>query len=273
MTIPAPSPSNRRRVRRARGILGVLGVVGALGALDVVTVTLGLANRPRPAPVALPSSTPPTLPPMVAATPAPEVPASTVLASPHGTVPQFAAPGGAPDGTLGTWYERALTLPVVAQQPGWLEVRLPQRPNGSTGWVRAGDVTLSSTLYFVIVDLTARHLTVYWAGTPMGSFPVGIGTLATPTVTGAYFVAVREDDPGPGYGPFALDTSAHSDAISSWEGAGDAIIAIHGPIDAAADAAIGTTGTRISNGCIRMHDTDLAQLNLVPLGTPVDINA
>jgi lipoprotein-anchoring transpeptidase ErfK/SrfK len=86
-------------------------------------------------------------------------------------------------------------------------------------------------------------------------------------------VAVIEK-PGPhGYGPIVLDTSGHSEAIRSWQGMGDAITAIHGPISASSDAQIGTTGARISNGCIRMHEVDQLKLDVIPLGTPVDIVA
>lgn len=240
--------------------------------VDTLAVSLGLADRPRRA-VVLAPATPPSPPAVTVTDPGPQVPTTTLLAAPNGTVPRYATPNGTADGTVGTWYGRALTLPVVAQRPGWLQVRLPQRPNGSMAWVRAADVTLASTPYRIVVHLGATHLTVYQAGYPVMTFPAGVGVAATPTVTGSYFVAVREDDPGPGYGAFALDLSAHSDAIQSWEGAGDAIIAIHGPIDSAADADIGTTGTRISNGCIRLHDTDLTRLNMLPLGTPVDIDA
>jgi lipoprotein-anchoring transpeptidase ErfK/SrfK len=64
-------------------------------------------------------------------------------------------------------------------------------------------------------------------------------------------------------------TSAHSDTISDWEQSGDAITAIHGSLGA--DAAIGTGGARISHGCIRLHNADLAKLREVPAGTPIDI--
>ena len=68
-----------------------------------------------------------------------------------------------------------------------------------------------------------------------------------------------------------LDTNAHSEAITSWEGSGDAFTAIHGPLGA--DAAIGDTGGEISHGCVRLHVDDLAQLAPVPPGTPVAIVA
>ena len=103
-----------------------------------------------------------------------------------------------------------------------MQVRLPQRPNQSTAWVNASDVTLSSTPYRIVVRLTKQDLVVYRAGVRILAFPTGLGVPATPTPTGTYFVAVRETNLNPlSYGPVVLDTSAHSTAIQSWEGAGE----------------------------------------------------
>jgi hypothetical protein len=76
---------------------------------------------------------------------------------------------------------------------------------------------------------------------------------------------------GAGWGPFVLATNAHSEAITSWEGSGDAFTAIHGPLGA--DAAIGDSGGEISHGCVRLHVDDLSRLAAVPLGAPVAIVA
>ena len=271
---------------RSVGTLAAVIVLVLAGGLARVATTAGRSGHPArtleaagprlaPEPAApVPSTTPPTTAPPPPAATAYTVPTSTVLAAPKGTITTYGAPGGAPTGTLGTWYGYALVVPVVADQPGWLQVRLPQRPNGSTAWVQVADVTLSTTPYDIVVDLGLRNLFVYDAGRKVMAFPIGIGLPATPTVTGHYFVAVRE--PGiarPDYGPLILDTSAHSDAIQSWDGMGDAIIAIHGPITSAADSEIGAGGARVSNGCIRLHDSDLAQLAVIPVGAPVDIYA
>ena len=94
-----------------------------------------------------------------------------------------------------------------------------------------------------------------------------------PTPLGQFYVMDVAAPEGPGYGPFMLDTNAHSEAILNWEGTGDAFTAVHGPITAGADAAIGTTGAAISHGCIRLHDADLAQLATVPPGAPVVITS
>jgi lipoprotein-anchoring transpeptidase ErfK/SrfK len=113
------------------------------------------------------------------------------------------------------------------------------------------------------------HVDLYNHAQEVGNFPAGIGTPTDPTPTGHFFVVLLAAPPSPGYGPFVIVTSAHSNAISDWEESGDAITAIHGPLGA--DAAIGTTGARISHGCIRLHNADLAQLRDVPAGTPIDI--
>jgi len=208
------------------------------------------------------------------AAPAPAPSGITLLATTHGTIPGSPAPG-APANLMvpGSWFGYPSVLPVIASRPHWVEVRLAQRPNGSTAWVPQGDISLGVTPYRIVVDLATRHLSLLQDGKQLRDFPVGIGAPATPTVTGVYFVTMRVPAPGPGYGPFVLVTSAHSDAITNWEQSGDAIIAIHGPITSFDDARIGTTGAAISNGCIRMHDADLAQLAVVPAGTPVDVVA
>lgn len=263
-------------VTKRRPVLGVGVMVALLAVANVAVLGSGLRAPAVPVAAAAPvMGTPPTLAaPVPPPSPPPfQAPVSTVLAAPHGTIPTFAAPGGAPSGTVGSWYGYALVLPVVAQQPGWLQVRLPQRPNQSVTWVHADAVSVSATGYFILVDLGTEHLTVYQAGQAVLSFPVGIGVAATPTVTGDYFVAVHEPHADSLLGPVVLDTSAHSDAIQSWEGSGDAIIAIHGPVDAAADARIGATGARVSNGCIRLHTADQLHLAVIPAGTPVDIIA
>jgi lipoprotein-anchoring transpeptidase ErfK/SrfK len=202
------------------------------------------------------------------------VPASTLVATMDGNEPGYATAGAATPSTTvpGSWYGYPSVLPVIATEPGWLEVRLAQRPNGSTVWVPQADATLSNTPYAIVVDLTTMHLLVYEGGVQLFDFPAGIGAPDDPTPTGQYFIPIGQyPSPGPGYGPFVLVTSDHSDTITDWENSGDAIIGIHGPIDSYDDQLIGTTGAAISHGCIRLHDADLAQLSMIPAGTPLDI--
>lgn len=206
------------------------------------------------------------------AVPASRGPASTAVATVLRTAPGYASPGRSVTGTVpASWYGRPSVLPVLATRPGWVEVRLAKRPNGSTAWLPAGDVTLGRTPYRIVVNNTTAQLALYERGRLVFAAPAGVGTADDPTPTGEFFVAFDEQppQPDPGYGPFIMVTSAHSQAISDWEDSGDAIIGIHGPLGE--DSEIGTAGARISHGCIRLHDEALERLTEVPPGTPIDV--
>jgi lipoprotein-anchoring transpeptidase ErfK/SrfK len=64
-------------------------------------------------------------------------------------------------------------------------------------------------------------------------------------------------------------TSAHSSGITNWDKSGDAMVAIHGPLFSGRQ--IGTTGARVSHGCIRMQEKDLLRLRDLPMGSPIFI--
>jgi hypothetical protein len=158
---------------------------------------------------------------------------------------------------------------VIAQRPGWLQVRLATRPNGSSAWVHRADVAITATPYWISVNLATRHVALFRLGQLVLSAPAGVGTSDDPTPTGQFFVAFFEASPSPGYGPFIIVTSAHSTSIANWEGSGDAVIGIHGPLGA--DSLIGTSGAYLSHGCIRIPVSDLARLRDVPAGSPITI--
>jgi lipoprotein-anchoring transpeptidase ErfK/SrfK len=195
---------------------------------------------------------------------------ATLLAALRATTGRYASPGGARTGWIpAKWYGAQSVLPVIGSSPGWVHVRLAQRPNGSTAWIPDSKVELRSTSYRIVVDLATTHLTLYFDDKQLFSTPAGVGTVSDPTPEGQYFVAFFEAPPTPAYGAFVIVTSAHSEAISDWEGTGDAIIGIHGPLGG--EYLIGKNGANISHGCIRLPEADLLRLRLVPPGTPIDI--
>lgn len=271
MDTSSGTSEQRRRRRMALPLL-------VLSALLVVTLVRSLAPERAEADgifdILFPTTTT-TVRPTTTSTapkPRPHVPVSTKLATPKGEITTFNAPNGKPSGRAGVWYGYRMTMPIVEERGAWLRIMLPERPNGKTTWVRRSDVTTSSTGYRIVIRLNVTKLIVYKDGFPLFIAPVGIGKASTPTPQGHFFLTVKESPDPHRYGPFVLHTSGHSEAIQSWEGMGDAITAIHGPVSAKSDAQIGREGTRISNGCIRMHKADLARLNAIPPGTPIDIN-
>jgi lipoprotein-anchoring transpeptidase ErfK/SrfK len=193
------------------------------------------------------------------------------------TLPASGAPGSLKPGgptklhIPGYWLHARSILPVLGMRAGWVHVRLAQRPNESTAWVRSSYVKLNTDPYHIVIDLNSTHLHLYKDGKQIGDYPVGVGLPGTPTPTGQFFVAEFAAAPSPAWGSFVIITSAHSNTISDWEASGDAITAIHGPLGS--DAQIGTTGARVSHGCVRMHNANLLHLRPVPAGTPVDIQA
>jgi len=204
--------------------------------------------------------------------PPPPYPVKTLLASPKGDIATYDAPNGHRIGTTGHWYGYELSMPIVQWSGNsWARVMLPERPNGSTAWVRRADFVLSNIPWRIVIHRDSTSLTVIKAGWPQFTVPVGLGVPKTPTPLGSFYVGVVEPSDDPAYGPFTLDTTGHSEVIKSWQGTGDAVTAIHGPISAKSDKRIGTTGTYISNGCVRMHLADLQRLEVIPPGTPVDI--
>ena len=266
---------------RAASAVAMVGVAVLATSIGLVLSSGGRtaeakARPPAPAParqaarlqpVTRPASLPASLPANQ-----PAVPESTELATVLETAPRYAAPGRLGSGAVpARWYERSSVLPVIAAKPGWVEVRLAQRPDESTAWLPASDVRLSTTPYEIVVDLATTKLSLFDGGRLVFSAPAGVGSTDDPTPTGHYFVAFDEapPQPNPGYGPFIIVTSDHSQSISDWEGSGDAVIGIHGPLGE--DSEIGTSGAKISHGCIRLHDQTLEELTEVPPGTPIDV--
>jgi hypothetical protein len=199
------------------------------------------------------------------------VPVSTELASPNGEIPAYDAPGGKQIGEAGYFYGFPMTMPILEERDGWLRIMMPERPNGLTAWVQADQVTRSTTAWRMVLKLSETRVRVYKDGYEVWSAPVGIGKDSTRTPTGSFFVIVIERNLGHGYGPIVVNLSAHSEDIRSWQGAGDAITAFHGPFGA--EELIRAGGGKVSNGCIRMLPEDQIKMEGIPLGTPVDIVA
>ena len=202
----------------------------AAAALTVASTLL--AGGCARSPAARPPASGPARQPTGSALPARLPTGSALLATLSGAVPRFASPGRTAAGRVpATWYGARSVLPVVATRPGWVRVRLAQRPNGSTAWLPARDVKLSSTPYRIVIDLATTRLTLYRAGRKVFVTPPAWARSRIPRRR-AFFVAFLEEPAksDPGYGAIIMVTSAHSDAISGWHGSGDAAIGIHGPL-------------------------------------------
>lgn len=162
-----------------------------------------------------------------------------------------------------------LVLLVLTTRDSWDQVLLPIRPNGATGWIRSGDVSLSAHDYWIVVRLGAHKITVYNDETVVDQEPIGVGTGATPTPGGLFYTEdfVKLTDPSGPYGPYAYGLSGFSDVLTSF-GGGPGQLAIHGTNDPSA------LGHDVSHGCIRMSNAGITKLaGLLPRGVPVRVVA
>ncbi|GAB2989572.1 hypothetical protein GCM10027076_29540 [Nocardioides montaniterrae] len=153
-------------------------------------------------------------------------------------------------------------LPVVAHAGRWLQVLLPSRPNGSTGWVQAGMVDHATTKYQIQVHLASRQLILFDNGAQVGAWSVAVGAPATPTPTGRTFLLGQIVDDAQSYSPVILPLGAHSQTLDTF-GGGPGTVAIHGWTDPS------VFGQAVSHGCVRVPADALDRLRGVPLGTAV----
>lgn len=145
----------------------------------------------------------------------------------------------------------------------WVEVRVPMRPNGRTGWVRRsalGAFHLVRTR--LIVDEERLRATLYRNGRRVWTSIVGVGAPGTPTPKGNFWV--REKLTGyasPFYGPVAIGTSDYS-TLSEWPKGG--VVGIHGTNEPS------LLPGRVSHGCVRVPNAAVLRLaRITPIGTPI----
>jgi lipoprotein-anchoring transpeptidase ErfK/SrfK len=184
----------------------------------------------------------------------------------------YRSPGGRAFASFGrlnqNGFPTVFSIQTVIQRrdcrPAWYRVQLPLRPNGVTGYVPAAQVRVDTVRTRIVVDISSRQLTFVRKGRPVLRTAVAVGSNATPTPTGRYYVNQRlipADTSGP-YGPGALGISAFSNVLTGWAQGGP--VAIHGTNEP------WSIGHAVSNGCIRVRNRVLRRLfTSTPAGTPV----
>jgi hypothetical protein len=153
-----------------------------------------------------------------------------------------------------------------AQGEEWVEIRLPRRPNGSTGWVRRSSLgPWHRVTTRLVIDRRRLVAKLYRKGRRIWTSRIGVGKSRTPTPAGRFYI--REKlialQGGTIYGPLAFGTSAYS-SLSEWPRGG--VVGIHGTNQPY------LIPGRPSHGCIRVPNRNVRRLGrLMPIGTPVQI--
>jgi hypothetical protein len=148
----------------------------------------------------------------------------------------------------------------------WVQVSMPGRPNGSSGWVpesALGELHVSHE--YLRVNRETFRATLYRDGRRIWQAQIGVGRPSLPTPSGHFYVTEKiAGIGGPFYGPYALGTSAYAPTLSEWPGGG--VIGIHGTDEPQ------LIPGRPSHGCIRLRNADIVRLwPLIGVGTPIEI--
>jgi lipoprotein-anchoring transpeptidase ErfK/SrfK len=216
-------------------------------------------------PAALPQSTTYTVVERAPLDLGPLEPTDGTVVHPRREVVVYAAPGGVPVARLGPQQLGDTWLPVIAQQPGWVQVLLPSRPNRSAGWITDTALDRAVTPYLIRVHLRSLSMELFKGGQRLGTWTVGVGKQSAPTPAGRTFLLGSFSDSAQRYSPVILPLGTHSPTLDSF-GGGPGTVAIHTWPTA------NVFGTRSSDGCIRVPSDALHQLIQVPLGTLVLID-
>lgn len=252
-----------------RFLLATAVVIGALGACA--------GERPELADEA--STTTSTTEAPETTTTVPEPVGAEVAQAKEGAIDVFAGLDATePERQIVSGVETSVdTIPVVFlvkerdPEAERLEVYLPVRPNGSTGWVNAADVSITAVPYRIEVTISEFRLRVFRDDEVIMEEPIGVGTGERPTPGGIYYLKelLQPPDPNGVYGVYAYGLSGYSNVLLSFNG-GPGVIGIHGTNQP------DSVGREVSAGCIRLQNDDITRMVEeigLPLGTPVEILA
>ncbi|HEX2053445.1 MAG TPA: L,D-transpeptidase [Actinomycetota bacterium] len=162
-----------------------------------------------------------------------------------------------------------LIFSVIKEEGSWYQVRLPIRPNGSTGWVKGSDVRIRKVPNRIVVDKSDHMLRAFRGDQLLLEVPAGVGTARTPTPEGEFYVdiSIPFANTSGAYGAHMLSIAGFSEVHYNF-GGGIGQLAIHGTNNRS------SVGVNSSNGCVRLFNESILRLkDLAPTGTPVSIQA
>ena len=153
----------------------------------------------------------------------------------------------------------------------FIEVVLPVTPNNTIGWIQKTDATTGETETVIIIDISERKAALFIGQDLIAEAPVAIGAAKTPTPAVEAIIdtiwerSTSETSLPSLYGQRLFGLNKHSETLKAFDGKRPAL-AIHGTDEPE------LIGTAVSNGCIRMHNNDIAIFaEHVTLGTRVSI--
>jgi hypothetical protein len=188
-----------------------------------------------------------------------------LVVRPNRVIGVYDKPDGKPFAKVAPNEFGANWLPAIARTEGWVQVLLPSKPNGATGWLRSGLVEQGRTAYVVRVHLGLKQMEIYRERQLVGAWKVAIGKESTPTPTGRTFIHGQFSDTEQTFSPVIIPLGTHSATLDNY-GGGPGTVAFHGWPKPE------VFGHAVSHGCIRVPSDALFQLRQIPAGSIVLID-
>lgn len=151
----------------------------------------------------------------------------------------------------------------------WVEVLLPVRPNGTTGWIHSDEVDIATHSYRIEALIDEFALIIYEHGEVLFETEVGVGRSCALSPTDLYYTTelLRPTDPDGLYGSYAYGMSGFVEEFDTLSGdQGQA--GFHGTNEPE------LIGELVTAGCIHLPNEDIEYIVdhlQLPLGVPVDI--
>ena len=139
-------------------------------------------------------------------------------------------------------------------QPSWYRITIPGRPNGRTGWIPAGSVSLKPVDRWLVIYRGSRKFEFYVNGKLRRTGKVAVGRKGMETPLGLFYVQAKFDPTWPVLGAYAFETSGYS-KLSDWPGGG--VVGVHGTNTP------DLIGQAVSHGCVRLYNKDIQYLRSV----------
>ena len=150
-------------------------------------------------------------------------------------------------------------------KPSWYRITIPGRPNGRTGWIPAGSVSLKPVDRWLVIYRGSRKFEFYVNGTVRRTGKVAVGRTGMETPLGLFYVQAKFDPTWAVLGAYAFETSGYS-KLSDWPGGG--VVGVHGTNTP------DLIGGAVSHGCVRLYNKDIQYLrSVMGVGTPIKIVA
>ena len=150
-------------------------------------------------------------------------------------------------------------------KPSWYRITIPGRPNGRTGWIPAGSVSLRPVDRWLVIYRGSRKFEFYVNGTVRRTGKVAVGRKGMETPLGLFYVQAKFDPTWAVLGAYAFETSGYS-KLSDWPGGG--VVGVHGTNTP------DLIGEAVSHGCVRLYNNDIQYLrSVMGVGTPIKIVA